>query len=41
MVKDIKPPDGLSRCPFFVEKAQAPIILQSLNETELVLFLFV
>lgn len=36
MGKDAKPPpDGLSQCPFFVEKAQTPIILLPLSEAEL------
>ncbi|CAD5212201.1 unnamed protein product [Bursaphelenchus okinawaensis] len=33
--RDSKPPDGLSVCPFFVEKPLVPIILSDLNETEL------
>lgn len=41
LVKDLKPPNGLSHCPFFVEKAQTPIILQSLNDTELVIFFYI
>ncbi len=28
------PPEGLERCAFFVEKAQAPIILMPLTEAE-------
>jgi len=39
MSKDIKPPDGLKDCPFFVENAQTPMILMPLNEIELVIFL--
>jgi len=36
MGKDAKlPPDGLNQCPFFVEKAQTPIILLPLTEAEL------
>ena len=35
-VKGTKPPDGLLQCPFLVEEGQAPIILTSLSETELV-----
>lgn len=38
MGKDTKPPDGLEKCPFFVEKCQTPIILLPLNDTELVLY---
>jgi hypothetical protein len=30
------PPEGLQKCPFFVEKPLTPIILTGLNETELV-----
>uniref|UniRef100_A0A914CP19 Uncharacterized protein n=1 Tax=Acrobeloides nanus TaxID=290746 RepID=A0A914CP19_9BILA len=32
--KGTKPPDGLDKCPFFVESPQAPIILQQLSEIE-------
>lgn len=36
MPKDSQPPDGLSNCPFFVEKALPPIIMTDWNEVELV-----
>ena len=32
--KDMKPPDGLDQCPFYLEKPQTPIILSGLNDTE-------
>lgn len=35
--KGTKPPDGLYKCPFLVEEGQSPIILTSLNDTELVI----
>lgn len=38
MGKEIKIPEGLKDCPFFVEKALDPIILSPLSETELVFF---
>lgn len=38
MPKSTRPPDGLRKCQFFVEEGQLPIILSSLNETELVSF---
>ena len=38
--KSTEPPDGLLKCQFFVEEVQLPIILSSLNETELVSFPF-
>lgn len=38
MGKDVKLPEGIKDCPFFVEKAQDPIILGPFTETELVFF---
>lgn len=40
MGKELKIPDGLKECSFYVEKAQTPIILNALSETELVFLFF-
>lgn len=35
--KDVRPPDGLEECPFYVSAVQKPIVLTPLSDTETVI----